>query len=269
MITQPGREPQSNATRQVNRDTQAHKTHLLRCSCWGKCLCDSGPGTNVALSMAKTSEKAQCKPHTTVTGCWWHPEGSPWGFLHPNNTSASEPRHLCSTAGLSGNEGSSKQVRYGAKHQTCTPCAVTARIRRKAGIISYSRCWIILLSETMVCFQGKQFQSPMVSLTLSPVPPLWVVLSTLPWHKWCPCAPSIPAVILERDWGAPLALSQPHSSQQPHCNHVILCSELWSQDTRHLTHGNGSLEKTGFALKFKTPVNYPPITLAQVLHKTA
>lgn len=165
----------------------------------------------VTLGQAQTLHLAWLKPlrrHSASPTQQWQAAGGSQKalhgvFLHPNNTSASEPRHLCSTAGLSGNEGSSKQVRYGAKHQTCTPCAVTGRICRKAGIISYSRCWIILLSETMVCFQGKQFQSPMVSLTLSPVPPLWVVLSTLPWHKWCPCAPSIPAVILEQDWGVP------------------------------------------------------------------
>lgn len=157
----------------------------------------------IVLSAAKTSEEAWCKPHTTMTGCWWHPEGPSCIFSHPDNTSASEPWHLYSTAGLSGNEARSTQVGYGAQYQTCTPCTVLAWICREAETISYSHCWIMLLSETTVCFWG-----------LKTVPPLWTVLSTIPWHKWHPCASSIPAVTLEQDLGAPLALSQPHSSHQ-------------------------------------------------------
>lgn len=67
----------------------------------------------------------------------------------------------------------------------------------------------------------------------------------------------------------PLTSSQPRSSRQALHSNVILCSEPRSQDTRHLTHGNGNLENTSFALKFKAPVNYPPITLAQVLYQIA
>lgn len=158
VITQPGWQPQSNVTRQANRDTHAHKTHLLTRSqgCWAKCLCDSGSGTIVVLSTAKTSEKAGCKPHTTVTGCWWHPEGPPWGFhirttLQPLNHDISAAMQGCQETKPAAN-----RLGYGAKHQTCTPCAVTAHNCRMAGTISYSHCWIILLSETTVCFWGLQ-----------------------------------------------------------------------------------------------------------------
>lgn len=198
------------------------------------------------------------------------PRGSFMQISHPKNTLASEPQHLCSTAVLSGKEARSTQVGYGAQHHTCTPCAVMGWICRKARTISCSHCWIILLSETTVCFWGlktvPESHGFLNSLSCSS---LWAVPSTIPWHNWHPCAFSIPAAILEQDLGAPLALSQPHSSHQTLCNHIILCSELWSQDTRHLMHGNGSLEKTSLALKSKTPVNCPPITLAQVLYETA
>lgn len=138
----------------MNRDAQAHKTHLLTCSqgCWGKCV-SLGQVQSSCFSLLKRLRRHGASPTQQ-----WQAAGGTLRVLHEFFFTCKHfslrTMNLCSTAGLSGNEARSTQVWYGAQHQMCTPCAVMTWIPRKAGTVSYSHCWIILLSETTVCFWG-------------------------------------------------------------------------------------------------------------------